>query len=567
MRRPANIVYGLEDAPPPLVTGSNAIQHIALISINLVYPLLIFRQADVPVSGVANLIAIGMMVLGVGTFLQVIKIGPMGSGFLCPSTFTAAYLSPSLLAVKAGGLPLLFGMTLIAGTLEALFSRLLNRMRPYFPVEISGLVIFMIGVSAGLAGLRLLLGANVEQPVTQVEWLVTGITFASMIALNVWGRGILRMLCALEGLVVGYVAARLTGLFGNEQFESVDRVPWLALPSFHFAQWSFDVVLIVPFAIACLAVAMKAVGTITVCQRMVDADWVRPDVRSASRGVLADGISTMLAGVVGAMGTNTSTPSVGLASATGVASRYVAYAIGGLFILLGLTPKLATLLAVMPRAVMVAALLFTICFIVINGLQVMTSRLLDVRRTLVIGCAMLAGFSIEAFPVIAGGAPPGLAPLVGSSLVFSTLVALALNFLFRIGVKQTATLKVEGASFDPEALDKFMETNGAAWGARRDVIERAKFNLAQSLEVVLDGAEPQGPVVISATFDEFSLDLRVSYVGPPLELPEHRPSTDEIIENEEGQRKLAGFILRRFADRVSATHRNGRSTILFHFDH
>src|SRR5262245_62594502 len=124
MKKPANIVYGLEDTPPVLVTTGNAIQHVALISINLVYPLLIFRMAEVPVSGVANLIAVAMIVLGVGTFIQVTKIGPVGSGFLCPSTFTAAYLSPSLLAVKAGGLPLLFGMTLLAGALEALFSRL-----------------------------------------------------------------------------------------------------------------------------------------------------------------------------------------------------------------------------------------------------------------------------------------------------------------------------------------------------------------------------------------------------------------------------------------------------------
>lgn len=565
-RKPANIVYGLDEAPPPLVTAGNAIQHVALISINLVYPLLIFRLADVPVSGVASLIAVGLMVLGAGTFLQVVKLGPVGSGFLCPATFTAAYLSPSLLAVKAGGLPLLFGMTLFAGMLEALFSRLLNRMRPYFPTEISGLVIFMIGISAGVAGLRLLLGVNAE-PVIPAEWWVAAITLASMVAFNVWGRGIVRMLCALEGLAVGYVAAGLAGLLGSGQFESVERVPWIALPSFQNIGWSFDLTLVVPFAIACLAVAMKAVGTITVCQRMVDADWVRPDMRSATRGVLADGVSTMLAGIVGAVGTNTSTPSVGLASATGVASRYVAYAIGGLFIALGFMPKLATLLAVMPRAVMVAALLFTICFIMINGLQVISSRLLDARRTLVIGFSIVAGVAVEAFPTMAAGAPPSIVPLIGSSLVFSTLIALLLNFLFRIGVKQTATFKLESAPVQAEKLEQFMETHGATWGARRDVIDRATFNLAQSIEVILDSCEPQGSVDVAATFDEFSLDLRVTYVGPPLELPDKRPTNEEIMESEEGQRRLAGFMLRRFADRVAATHKAGRSTILFHFDH
>jgi xanthine permease XanP len=566
MKKPANIVYGLDEAPPLLVTAGNAVQHVALISINFVYPLLIFRLADVPVSGVASLLAVGLIVLGVGTFLQAGKLGPIGSGFLCPATFTAAYLSPSLLAVKAGGLPLLFGMTLFAGMLEALFSRLLHRMRPYFPTELSGLVILMIGISAGMAGLRLMLGVNAE-PVTPAEWWVAGITLASMAAFNVWGRGIVRMLCALEGLVVGYVAAAVAGLLGAGQFENVARVAWMAPPSFQYLGWSFDLAVAAPFVIACLAVAMKAVGTITVCQRMVDAEWVRPDMRSATRGVLTDGVTTMLAGMAGAMGTNTSTPSVGLASATGVASRYVAYAIGGLFIALGLMPKLATLLAVMPRAVMVAALLFTICFIIINGLQVITSRLLDARRTMVIGFSIIAGIAVEAFPAMSAGAPSSVVPLIGSSFVFSTLIALTLNLLFRLGVRKTATLKVDVAQIDSKKIDDFMEAQGAAWGARRDVIDRARFNLAQSVETIAEGCEPQGPLEIAATFDEFSLDLRIVYSGPPLDLPEKRPTNAEIMESEEGQRRLAGFMLRRYADRVAATHKGGRSTILFHFDH
>jgi len=245
----------------------------------------------------------------------------------------------------------------------------------------------------------------------------------------------------------------------------------------------------------------------------------------------------------------------------------VAYAVGAIFLLLGLFPKLTTLLAVMPRPVVVASLLFAVTFIMINGLQVMSSRMLDARRTLVVGLAIVAGTAVEVFPTLSATAPEAARPLIGSSLVFSTVIALLLNFLFRIGVKQTATFKVDGAPVQAEKLEQFMETNGAAWGARRDVIDRAKFNLAQSLEVIVDSCEPQGPVEVATSFDEFNLDLRVSYVGPPIELPERRPSNEEIMESEDGQRKLAGFMLRRYADRVVATHRAGRSTILFHFDH
>jgi NCS2 family nucleobase:cation symporter-2 len=72
---------------------------------------------------------------------------------------------------------------------------------------------------------------------------------------------------------------------------------------------------------------------------------------------------------------------------------------------------------------------------------------------------------------------------------------------------------------------------------------------------------------LTASFDEFRLDVSVSYQGLPLELPERRPSAQEIMASDAGERRLAGFMLRRSADRVSVTDKDGRCTILFHFDH
>jgi xanthine permease XanP len=147
------------------------------------------------------------------------------------------------------------------------------------------------------------------------------------------------------------------------------------------------------------------------------------------------------------------------------------------------------------------------------------------------------------------------------------VTALLLNGLFRLGIGKVQRLTVQPSDVDSAAIEQFMETHGAAWGARRDVIDRAAFNLTQSIETIVQSCDPQGPLEIEATFDEFNLNLRVSYTGPPLELPERRPTNEEIMESEEGERRLAGFMLRRYADRVAATNRAGRSTVLFHFDH
>jgi NCS2 family nucleobase:cation symporter-2 len=182
MKRP-QIWYAL-NTPPPLVTVLNA-SSMGLIAINLVYPLLIFRLAVLPQS-LAELLAMGM-IIGLATFMQSRQLGPIGSGYMCPATFTAAYFGPSLMAVKAGGLPLLFGMTLLAGLLEAAFAGVLHRLRAIFPTEVSGLVIFMIGITAGIAGLRSMLGGQAD-PVTAEEWWVACMTLGTMVAFNVGAR-------------------------------------------------------------------------------------------------------------------------------------------------------------------------------------------------------------------------------------------------------------------------------------------------------------------------------------------------------------------------------------------
>jgi len=565
MRKPPTLIYGLEDTPPLVVSAFNGVQHVALVAINFIYPLVIFRAAGAPLEVIGSLLSTGILVLAIGTVLQIRRMGPLGSGYMCPTTFTATYVAPSLLAARLGGLPLLFGMTLFGGILEAAIAPLLNRLRAIFPPEVSGLVILLIGLSVGTSALRLMLAANVAPP-SETEWGVAFLTLAAMVALNVWGTGPARMLCALIGLVVGYVAAAFTGLMAGS-FATLDAAPWVGLPiPTHFA-WAFDATMIAPFAIAAIATALKASGTIAMCQRMNDADWVRPDMKSTTGGVLADGVSTVIAGLAGAVATNTSTPAVGLAAAVGVSSRQVGYAAAIILVLMSFMPKLSALFAIMPRAVMVPALLFAGTFIIINGIQVIASRLLDVRRSLVIGLSLVAGASADIFPALAASAPKAIAPLIGSSLTFGTIIALGLNLLFRLGVKRKASVTIESPQEGSRKAEEFFAKQGGAWGARPDIIKRATFAVVQLVEAVAENCDQHGPVTVTASFDEFNLDVRIAYEGALLEFPDRRPSDREIRESEDGVRRLAGFMLRHNADRVRSERANGMSVAQFHFDH
>lgn len=567
MKKPIHITHWVDETPPHGVTLLSGLQHVGIISIALVYPLLLGREAGLSAGGTADLLAASMLVLGVAALLQSLPRGPVGARLLCPPVCTAAYLTPAVLAVKTGGLSLAFGMTAFGGLIEIAVSRVLRPLRPYLPPELSGLVVLLVAVSVGNLGFRSLLGIDAAQPPDTREFAVAALTLATMLGLSVWSRGAARLFCALIGMTVGYLAASMTGILAAADFDALHQAALVSVPRFAAHGWSWDAALVIPFAIAALGTAIRGVGDITIAQKINDTDWVRPEMRSVSGGVLANGMANVLGGLLGAHGVSTYTSSVGLSAASGVTSRRVGYAIGAIFVLLAFMPKASALFLIMPRPVIGAATLFTAAIIFVNGVQIVASRLMDARRTFVIGLSFVTGLAVDVYPGYFGGLPQGMLPIFASSLVLGTVTALVLNLLARIGVRRTQRLVVEPGSVDPAAIEAFMETQGAAWGARRDVVDRANFSLAQSIETIVEACAPAGALEVEATFDEFNLDLRVSYDGPPLELPESRPTNEEILSSEEGERRLAGFMLRRHADRVAATCKGGRTSVLFHFDH
>jgi NCS2 family nucleobase:cation symporter-2 len=561
------MAFWLNETPPLGVTIFSGLQHVGLVSIFLLVPVLVCREAGLSPDKTVDVLALSMLVIAVGPILQQLGRGGVGSGYLCPTIFAAPYLPASVLALEAGGLPLMFGMTIFAGLVEIGVSRLLRPLRPYFPPEIAGFVVLMIGVTIGILGFRSVFGTETAEAPSAAPLGVAAITLATMVGLNVWAKGAAKLFCALIGMVLGYVIASFSGVLPAVELERLHTAPLIRLPDVSHLQWAFDVNLIVPFAIAAVAASLRAMGDVTVCQKTNDADWTRPDMRTISGGVLANGLCTVLSGLLGTVGVNTSTSNIGLAAATGVTSRRVAYALGGIYVFLAFFPIAATVFVIMPGAVVGATLVFASCLVFINGLLMITSRMLDARRTFVIGFSFMLGLAVDVLPEVFAGLPPAVRLFTSSSLLLGTLSALTLNLVFRLGLRRTVTLIVEPGSYDPVKIEQFIEAHGAAWGARHDVISRAKFNMLQSVDTLLSSGGAIGPLEVQASFDEFNLDIRVTYTGPPLELPNTRPSKEEIIASEEGERRLAGFILRSFADRVAATHKSGQSTVLFHFDH
>lgn len=565
-----HLIYAVNERPPALICLVNGAQQLTTIAPFLIYTIVVMNGAGATSDEIASVVSLTFLACGVGTLLQAWPGRWTGSGYLIGIAPAAAYIPISITALKLGGMPLLAGMTLLAALFEIAFAQVVRRFRPFFPAEISGLCILLIGVFVGILAVRSTFGldpATLQPTATRTEFAVTAATLALMIGLNLWAKGTVRMLCAIIGVTFGYGAAVALGAVDPFAMRSVATAAYVALPGWTPSVPAFSADLVLPFMAAALTCALRAMGDVSAAQKINDRNWVRPEMTSIRKGMVANGLSTAFSALVGVLGGNTQSSTIGMSNATGVTSRVVAYWLGGILIVLSLLPVVSAVLVAMPRAVVGAMLLFTASFIMISGLQIITSRLLDARRTFIVGIALTASLSREIFPQVYDSAPAILRPMVSSGLVLGLLTALVLNALFRIGVRTRASLTVERGSAAHDAVGEFLVAQGARWGARQDVIQRAVFCARQAMESIFEHCRVDGPALLEASFDEFNLDIRISYLGEAFVLPDTRPTEEQILEEDGGERLLAGYLIRRSADRVRAVRRADDAVLEFHFQH
>ena len=345
-----------------------------------------------------------------------------------------------------------------------------------------------------------------------------------MIGLNIWNKGQLRLFCILIGMMVGYVAAVAAGLLTLDDFMSVLRQPLIAFPSVAHVSFAFDPSLIIPFAVSALAAAMGSTAVITTYQRTTDADWVRPDMISIRRGIFLGGIAASTAGLLGTYGLSLASANVGLVVATGVASRRIALIVAAILAIASGPARLrggADDHAAASDGVRSA----------VHGRIHHDQRRPDhlVARA---GLAPHAGdrhghddvfhqspFFRWRFPVSALGAAGR-----GSPLVLATLVALALNLVFRLGIRRKVTMSVDPAKPVYEEVANFVERNAAIWGARRDVVTRVAVCRTQGAEAIVEHCRPNGPIAVEIGYDEFDIDVTLTYRGKLLELTGQLPT-------------------------------------------
>src|ERR1700674_1653747 len=104
MIRPPGLIYAVDETPPPPVLIISALQHVAVMAITILYPLILAHEAGLTATDLLDFVSLSMLALGVSTVLLCANSRYVGCGYLCPAGFTQVYLGPSLFALHYGGL-------------------------------------------------------------------------------------------------------------------------------------------------------------------------------------------------------------------------------------------------------------------------------------------------------------------------------------------------------------------------------------------------------------------------------------------------------------------------------
>ena len=432
--KPNGLIYGLNDRPPLRETLFAALQHLLAIFVAIITPPLIIANAiQLDQETTSFLVSMSLMVSGVATFIQCRRLGKIGCGLLCIQGTSFSFIGPIITAGLAGGLPAIFGATVAGSVVEMFVSRILKYARRIITPLVSGIVVTLIGMSLIKVGIISCGGGNAS--VRDFGSLQNiGIALMVLVLIIIFNRSsnrFLRMGSIVIGLIVGYAVSWWLGMV---DFSSIQSYAGINYPQPFKYGLSFDFSSILGLGLVYLITSIEAYGDIT-ANSLISEEPVEGEtfIQRAEGGILADGFSSMIAGLFFSSFPNSIfAQNNGMIQLTGVASRYVGYFIAALLIILGVFPAIGNVFSLMPAPVLGGATLLMFGTVAAAGIRIIASQTINRKATLVMAISFAMGLSVEMVPDILKQLPDSLQSIFSSGITTGGLTAIITNMVIRI---------------------------------------------------------------------------------------------------------------------------------------
>ena len=219
-----------------------------------------------------------------------------------------------------------------------------KKVMRFFPPIVTGPIIIAIGLT--LSGSAI---GNCSR-----NWWVALLAIAIIIVCNIWGKGMIKIIPILLGVLGSYIVA---ACFGQCDFTPVKEAAWIGLPVkwentsfavFSNPNWSLIVAAIIAIIPISLATMMEHIGDICAISSTTEINYLENP--GLHRTLMGDGLATALASMFGAPANTTYGENTGVLNLTKVYDPRVIRIAACFAIILSFCPKFSAVIACMPAA-------------------------------------------------------------------------------------------------------------------------------------------------------------------------------------------------------------------------
>ena len=413
----SKMLLDVNDKPPLLKWLLLSLQHVfAMFGATILVPILVNKAAGSEVLS----IPVALISSGIGTLIYIVCTKGKSPVYL-GSSF--AFITPMIVAfVKSGKESVFTGImavgivyVLVALIIKAIGKKWINKLLP--PIVV-GPMIMIIGLSLAPTAIEEI-GLNLEK----IPWkniVVALISFLTTGILAVRGKGFLKVIPFLLGMVAGYISSIILGMVNlKEVFET----SFIAVPNFYipFVHYKLNFSALLTIAPIALVTISEHIGDHKVLSEIIGKDLIiNPGLDNT---LLGDGIATFTAGLIGGPA-NTSV--VGM---TKVASVWVIGLAAIIAIIFGFLGQLTAIISSIPSPVLGGVSILLYGFISVNGLKILIQNKVDFENTknVIVASSMLVlGLGGAAISIITKNISVSI-----SGMSLAALVGILLNLFIK----------------------------------------------------------------------------------------------------------------------------------------
>ncbi len=414
----------------------------------------------------ATLISADILACGLASLVQSLGVPYVGIRMPVMMGITFASVAPMLALIAAakdaGGASFVPTTALLtvygAGVFAIVAAPLMSSLIRLFPAVVTGSIILVIGVSLMRIGIDWAEGPHMVPNI--VDGAFNGmipnpnrdakggfglslLVLLAILGVSKFGKGFVANISVLIGVVIGAVVA---AAMGRMSFGAVGSAGIGFVAPFQLGLPQFSLGPILTMCIVMIVVMIESTGMFLALRDMTGKRIGADDI---ARGLRADGVGTIIGGAFNAFPYTSFSQNVGLVGVTGVRSRYVAAAGGAILVVLSVVPKLAALVASVPVEVLGGARIVMFGMVAATGVRILGSVDFRNNRSNLFIVAIALGFGLipTVAPEFFRNFYGPIKPVLGSGIILTTLVAVALNAYYNgAGSVETAEHQLADAA-------------------------------------------------------------------------------------------------------------------------